>query len=155
PPVPLPAPGAPFVTPPSDRPAPLRAVPDAIPQTYPYLADEFFYSGAPESAPPHWVPPPPEDATYVGGPGGARWYRMLEFFEVPSRSKGATGRVAHGMNFDAARRDRRPGLLNLNLIIDEEVFLGLMGRQPLNALQATAQGDYLPRVVTLVDFEGK
>src|SRR5262249_37555232 len=87
PPVPPPAPGAPFVTPPSARPAPLQAVPDTIPQTYPYLADEFFYSGAPESAPPHWVPPPPEDATYVGGPGGAGWYKMLEFFEVPSRNK--------------------------------------------------------------------
>ena len=141
PPVPLPPPGAPFVTPPSARPAPLRSVPDAIPQTYPYLADEFFYTGAPESAPPHWAPPPP-DATYVGGPGGAGWFKMLEFLEVPSRSRGATGRVSQGMNFDADRQDRRPGLLNLNLIIDEEVFLGLMGRQPLNFLQAT------PRAIT-------
>ena len=59
------------------------------------------------------------------------------------------------MNFDADRRDRRPGLLNLNLVIDEEVFLGLMGRQPLNLLQATPKGDYLPRVVTMVNFAGK
>jgi hypothetical protein len=79
---------------------------------------------------------------------------MLEFLEVPSRSNGATGRVAQGMNFDAARRDRRPGLLNLNLIIDEEVFLSLMGRQPLNLQQSTTQGDYLPRVVTMVNSSG-
>ena len=103
PPIPLPPPGAPFVTPPSVRPAPLRIVPDAIPQTYPYLADEFFYTGAPESAPPHWDPAAARNATYVGGPSGAGWYKMLEFFEVPSRSKGATGRVSQGMNFDAAR----------------------------------------------------
>src|SRR4029077_16167541 len=102
PPVPLPPSGAPFVTPPLVQPAPLRASPDAVPQTYPYLADEFFYTGSNESAPPHWVPAPPPDATYVGGPSGAGWYKMLEFFEVPGRSEGATGRVSEGMNFDAA-----------------------------------------------------
>jgi hypothetical protein len=154
PPVPLPPAGAPFVTPPSLRPASLRAVPDSIPQTYPYLADEFFYTGAPESAPPHWIPPPPEDARYVGGPSGAGWYRMLEFFEVPSRSRRATGRVSQGMNFDAARQDRRPGLLNLNLIIDEEAFLSVMGQQPLNFDQSASQANGLPRVVTMVNFAG-
>ncbi len=154
PPVPVPPSGAPFVTPPSVRPAPLRIVPDAIPQTYPYLADEFFYTGAPESAPPHWDSLASENGAYVGGPSGAGWHKMLEFFEVPSRSSGSTGRVSQGMNFDAARSDRRPGLVNLNLIIDEEVFLSLMGRQPLNFQQASPQGDYLPRVVTLVNFAG-
>ena len=98
--------------------------------------------------------PPPPDATYVGGPSGAGWYKMLEFFEVPSRSEGATGRVSEGMNFDAARRDRRPGLVNLNLIIDEEVFLSVMGRQPLNFRQLPPAGDSLPRVVTMVNFAG-
>ena len=79
---------------------------------------------------------------------------MLEFFEVPSRSEGATGQVSQGMNFDAARRDRRPGLVNLNLIVDEEVFLSVMGRQPLNFRQAPPAGDSLPRVVTMVNFAG-
>jgi large repetitive protein len=79
---------------------------------------------------------------------------MLEFLEVPSRSRGSTGRVSQGMNFDSARSDRRPGLVNLNLIIDEEVFLSLMGRQPLNFQQASRHGDYLPRVVTMVDTSG-
>ena len=55
------------------------------------------------------------------------WYRMFEFFEVPSPAFGAIGEMASGANFDWARQDTKPGLLNLNLIIDEEVFLGLMG----------------------------
>ena len=52
---------------------------------------------------------------------------MFEFFEVPSPVFGAIGRSPRGDNFDWFRQDRKPGLLNLNLIIDEEVFLGLMG----------------------------
>ncbi len=52
---------------------------------------------------------------------------MLEFFEVPSPVLGATGDVASGVNYDWFRQDTKPGLLNLNLVIDEEVFLGLMG----------------------------
>ena len=52
---------------------------------------------------------------------------MFEFFEVPSPAFGAIGEMASGSNFDWARQDIKPGLLNLNLIIDEEVFLGLMG----------------------------
>src|SRR5262249_56992727 len=51
PPVPPPPPGAPFVTPPTARPAPLRAVP-AIPQAHPSLAPWSFYPAAPQSAPP-------------------------------------------------------------------------------------------------------
>ena len=54
---------------------------------------------------------------------------MLEFFEVPSPVIGATGPVAQGDNFDWFRQDVKPGLLNLNLIIDEEVFFGLMSRR--------------------------
>jgi large repetitive protein len=154
PPLPLPPSGAPFVTPPSVRPAPLRVVLDTIPQTYPYLADEFFYTGASESAVPLGNLPPTENGAYVGGPSGAGWHKMLEFLEVPSRGRGSTGRVSQGMNFDTARSDRRPGLLNLNLVIDEEVFLSLMGRQPLNFQRASLHGDYLPRVVTMVNSAG-
>ena len=40
---------------------------------------------------------------------------------------GAIGPVSSGNNYDWARQDVRPGLLNINLIIDEEGFLGLMG----------------------------
>ena len=50
PPIPIPPPGAPFVTPPLVQPPPLRTIPDAIPQAHPYLADEFFYTGALKSA---------------------------------------------------------------------------------------------------------
>jgi hypothetical protein len=44
--------------------------------------------------------------------------------------------------------------VNLNLIIDEEVFLSVMGAQPLNFRQLPAAGGSLPRVVTLVNFAG-
>ena len=64
---------------------------------------------------------------YIGGPSGAGWFKMFEFFEVPSPAFKAIGLVAAGVNYDWSRQDLKPGLLNLNLIIDEEVFLGLMG----------------------------
>ncbi len=52
---------------------------------------------------------------------------MLEFFEVPTTSGKSTSPVFLGNNYDWLRQDTRPGQLNLNLIIDEEVFLGLLG----------------------------
>ena len=58
---------------------------------------------------------------------------MFEFFEVPSQSLGAIGPVAQGTDFDWARQDTKPGLLNLNLIIDEEVFFSVLGSQSINA----------------------
>ena len=45
---------------------------------------------------------------------------------------GATGPVAQGTNFDWDRQDTKPGLLNLNLIIDEEVFFSVVGQQDAN-----------------------
>jgi hypothetical protein len=54
---------------------------------------------------------------------------MLEFFEVPNQMIGAIGPVAHGANFDWARQDAKPGLMNLNLIIDEEAFYSVFGSQ--------------------------
>ena len=56
---------------------------------------------------------------------------MFEFVEVPSQMIGAIGPVANGTNFDWARQDFKPGLLNLNLIIDEEVYFSLLGRQTI------------------------
>ncbi|MFO0909975.1 MAG: hypothetical protein U0794_16780 [Isosphaeraceae bacterium] len=47
---------------------------------------------------------------------------MFDFFEVPSPAFKAIGPVASGTNYDWARQDLRAGLLNLNLIVDEEVF---------------------------------
>jgi large repetitive protein len=104
----------------------------AAPRTYPYLVDNFYYTATTEYKPPQWpattTPPTPP---YVGGPSGAGWFKMFEIFEVPSPVIGAIGLVAQGENFDWMRQDLRPGLLNLNLIIDEEVFFGLMSESGL------------------------
>ena len=90
------------------------------PHTFPYLVDKFFYTGASSAA--------DTGGTLVGSPTGDGWFKMFEFFEVPSPMLGATGPVANGANFDWQRQDTRPGLLNLNLIIDEEVFFSEIGR---------------------------
>jgi len=157
-----------------------------IPHTFPYLNDEFFYTAA--SEPPdsgmthgHWVATEPSTppftvynrstATdgagihrYIGGPGGAGWFKMLDFFEVPSPAFGAIGPVAQGTNYDWARQDLKPGLLNLNLIIDEEVFLGLMGESIYRRMNrgqigmpnsATFANASTPLAVTMVDEDGK
>lgn len=71
---------------------------------------------------------------YIGGPSGAGWFRMFEFFDVPSPANGSTGLVADGTNYDWARQDLKPGLLNLNLIIDEEVFFAVMSESWLKTL---------------------
>ena len=65
----------------------------------------------------------------VGGPGGDGWFKMFEFFEVPSQMTGAIGPVAQGANFDWARQDSKPGLMNINLIADEEAFFSIFGSQ--------------------------
>ena len=69
---------------------------------------------------------------------------MFEFFEVPSPAIDATGQVAQGNNFDWFRQDLKPGLLNLNLIIDEEVFLGLMGFDSSDSYQQAVLDGYNP-----------
>ena len=56
---------------------------------------------------------------------------MFEFFEVPSQAMGAIGPVASGSNFDWFRQDIKPGQLNLNLIMDEEVFFSVAGHQTI------------------------
>ena len=92
--------------------------------TFPYLVDKFFYTGASSAA--------DTGGTLVGSPTGDGWFKMLEFVEVPNPMMGATGPVAQGTNFDWDRQDTKPGLLNLNLIIDEEVFFGVVGQQDAN-----------------------
>ncbi|MHC5536736.1 hypothetical protein ACYOEI_00500 [Singulisphaera rosea] len=144
---------APLTTPPATSVAPTAAMTtnkrftQTIPHTYPYLIDNFFYTATSESTTaPTWLEPPtgpvpvysstksyvstPLATTaapaYIGGPGSAGWAKMLSIFEVPSPALGAIGPVAQGSNYDWARQDTRPGMVNLNLIVDEEVFFGLM-----------------------------
>ena len=128
---------------------PTASTPTAYPathqvRTYPYLVDEFYYSSPPDMAiqprttrrrrvptrgldgDGNGIP----DGHMVGGPTGAGWHRMLEFFEVPAPVIDAIGPVAQGVNFDWFRQDRRPGQINPNLIVDEEVFFGLRRRPP-------------------------
>ena len=95
------------------------------PRTYPYLNDEFFYTGYGGAI-------NYDGGGQVGGYGGDGWFKMFEFFEVPSQSIGAIGPVASGSNFDWLRNDIKPGQLNLNLIMDEEVFFSIAGHQTVS-----------------------
>jgi len=104
------------------------------PHTFPYLVDKFFYTGAsPTSA----------TTSLFGDPTGDGWFKMFEFFEVPSQMIGAVGPVAQGTNFDWLRQDTKPGLINPNLIIDEEVFFSVFGSQQ-NFNQQLLSFDQLP-----------
>jgi hypothetical protein len=126
--------------------------------TYPYLPHNFYYTAAS-------VAPPPKGNGYpayyqnltteIGGWTGNGWHKMMEFFEVPSSANGAVGTADNGNNFDWARADVKPGLLNLNLIIDEEVFAGLFDDPRLNErLAVMGAGSGIPRIVTQVDGNG-
>jgi large repetitive protein len=109
------------------------------PHSFPYLSDNFYYTAT-------------NDATnQVGGPNGAGWFKMFEFFEVPSSAMGAIGPAAVGNNFDWYREDLKPGLLNINLIIDQEVFLGLIDDPRIHTAPAAALPQQLPQIVTQVD----
>ncbi len=92
-----------------------------VPCTFPYLVDKFFYTAANASA--------TAPVGYVNDQTGDGWFKMFEFFEVPSQMIGAVGPVGQGMNFDWMLQDTKPGLINPNLIIDEEVFFSVFGRQ--------------------------
>ncbi len=107
--------------------------PPIQPHTFPYLSDRFFYTGygALPTAP---IPNYDTANTTVGGPAADGWFKMFEFLEVPTPMIGGIGPVMNGTNFDWSRQDSRPGQLNLNLIIDEEVFLSLLGKQSINQI---------------------
>ena len=107
------------------------------PHTYPYLVDKFFYSGYGGPVAPSTIPTA-DPGGVVDGPGADGWFKMFEFFEVPSQSLGAIGPVAQGTDFDWARQDTKPGLLNINLIIDEEVFFSILGSQQLTLSNGAA-----------------
>jgi hypothetical protein len=147
---------------------------------FPYLSDNFFYSAegstiTVDNSPPNPTATPPVVGPVVGGATGAGWYKMFELFEVPSSAFGAIGPVAQGQNFDWFREDRRPGQINLNLIIDEEVFHGLLDDETVPKLNGSYMsvennvpaypGPFtnlpsnhpvltIPRVVTQVDARG-
>jgi hypothetical protein len=117
----------PLLSPQATYPPPLLTAGTPVqPHTYPYLSDKFFYTGASNILD---AAPALGASGLVGGQSADGWFKMFEFFEVPSQMLGAIGPVAQGTNFDWARQDMKPGLLNLNLIIDEEVFLSLLGKQ--------------------------
>ncbi len=65
------------------------------PHSYPYLSDKFFYSGASLAADTGTAP-----NVYVGGQAADGWFKMFEFFEVPSQVVGSIGPVTQGTNFD-------------------------------------------------------
>src|SRR5262249_55284529 len=114
-------------------PAALTGYPGVVPQphTYPYLVDKFFYSGASLSTPGPAGPFAGRDTAgeSVNTAASDGWFKMFEFFEVPSPMIGSIGPVANGTNFDWMRQDTKPGLLNLNLVIDEEAFFSILGKQ--------------------------
>jgi hypothetical protein len=116
---------------------PLGAAAPVIPHTFPYLVDKFFYTGA---------SPATAASVLFGDSSGDGWFKMLEFFEVPSQMIGAIGPVSQGMNFDWARQDAKPGLINLNLVIDEEVFFSVFGKQDGNFGQQLLNFDQLPPI---------
>ena len=87
----------------------------------PYLVDKFFYTAV--------ARPRCRRSPFFGDQTGDGWFKMFEFFEVPSQMIGAVGPVAQGTDFDWLRQDTKPGLINLNLIIDEEVFFSVFGKQ--------------------------
>jgi hypothetical protein len=147
------------------------------PHTYPYLVDKFFYSGA------SLIGPTTSTAGSFGGTdtqfssvntaASDGWFKMFDFFEVPSQMIGAIGAVANGTNFDWARQDTKPGLLNINLIIDEEVFFSVLGKQtytPANSttgqdqfsqsllnfvqLSATNSQTVIPQIATAASYNG-
>ena len=101
--------------------------------------DKFFYSGYGGPVAGATIPPA-DPGGVVDGPGADGWFKMFEFFEVPSQSLGAIGAVAQGTNFDWARQDMKPGLLNLNLIIDEEVFFSVLGSQSITLKNGSTAG---------------
>ena len=63
--------------------------------------------------------------------------RCLSSSRCPARAIGAIGPVAQGANFDWARQDSKPGLMNLNLVIDEEAFFSHL--RPVRVPQAINQ----------------
>jgi len=131
------------------------------PSVFPYLSDRFFYTGANQYLLGYEAPfqsvsgagtvpaiLAPSGTSMYGSPSADGWHRMLEFFEVPSSMNGAIGPVTEGENGDWFRQTRVPGKVNLNLIVDEEVFMGLFDEARLNLAEIDTMTDSPPRVAT-------
>jgi large repetitive protein len=129
-------------------PAPLPSNP-----TFPYLPDNFYYTAASVAPPAAPNTGQTHLTTEIGGWTGAGWHKMLEFFEVPSSANGAIGTTDNGNNYDWLRADLKPGQINLNLIIDEEVFAGVIDDPRLNETLATYTS-IIPYVVNQIDNFG-
>jgi len=116
---------------PFQGPAPITVASTLVPHTFPYLSDKFFYTGAslPLAFPGGGTLGSDTFGQSVSTAASDGWFKMFEFFEVPSPMIGSIGPVAQGTNFDWARQDMKTGLLNLNLIADEEVFFSVLGKQ--------------------------
>ena len=114
-----------------------------VPHTFPYLVDKFFYSGYGGPVPPATSPRSTRARSWAARTGDG-WFKMFEFFEVPSQMIGAIGPVAQGTDFDWLRQDTKPGLINLNLIIDEEVFFSVFGQQDRELHAALLNFSQLP-----------
>lgn len=129
------------------------------PHNFPYLVDKFYYTPFPLASP----------TPLFGDRGGDGWFKMFEFFEVPTPADGSIAPIAQGANFDWQRQDLRPGMLNLNLIMDEEPLYAVLGQQDgdfnqqlLNFTPMPIGGTHtvplsatqLPRVVTATDANG-
>jgi hypothetical protein len=121
---------------------------------FPYLPENFYYT--PSNDPADNDPTPtvaPNENAVIGGPTSMGWHKLLEWFEVPSSTLGAIGTMADGQNLDWLRRDVRPGQINLNLVIDEEVFFGIIDDARLNR-GAIVNPGVPPSVVTLTQPDG-
>ena len=158
-------PNKPFTSSPAEYAVALRNEPP----TYPYLVDKFYYTGSQQTgyavpmstvtvlptgtslpAPPSVLVPDAVSGTLYGSPSADGWHKMMEFFEVPSSMNGAIGPVTEGENGDWFRQTRVPGKVNLNLIVDEEVFLGVVddSRLNLNEVDIVTPTDSLPNIAT-------
>jgi hypothetical protein len=139
------------------------------PPTYPYLVDRFYYTGSQQTGyavpmatvtvlptgtalptTPNVLIPDATSGALYGSPSADGWHKMLEFFEVPSSMNGSIGPVTEGENGDWFRQTRVPGKININLIADEEVFLGLVDdwRLNLKEVDLLTPTDSIPTVAT-------
>ena len=73
------------------------------PRTYPYLNDEFFYTGYGGAT---TIDPGSFRSAATAADG---WFKMFEFFEVPSQAIGAIGPVASGIEFRLAAAGHQAG----------------------------------------------
>ena len=141
----------------------ITITPTPVAPTFPYLPDNFYYTAASVAPPPKpqngyaQLLHPPDD-----GDRRLDRRRLAQDDGILRGAQLGQWRHRHGRrreNFDWARTDVEPGLLNLNLIIDEEVFAGLFDDPRLNDRLATyparlVRAEDIPQIVTQIDANG-